>query len=170
MITTKRDEVFITGDGREVFVCDKVRFLLLWTRGTLLSKHALTEYSSQACRTAEIIKWSIFLGLMGIIFIYFTVGYWHARRRIRKGLQPLRYHRWLAPKPFRQQNNAAYYNPQNGTYGMYPYPEPPPVYNPNGMPPMYAPPLGGSKVAPQQNGVVPAAAPQTTPQQPPPAL
>jgi hypothetical protein len=78
---------------------------------------------------------------------------------------------WLAPKRGKPQNNSAYYNQQN-VHGMQNYPEPPPVYNPGGMPPAYQPPPDGSKVAPQQSGVVGGSQTpsQGAPQLPPPVL
>jgi len=130
MITKREDYGLFDPTGHRIFICDK------------------------ACQTTEIIKWSLLLALFGLFFLWLTIGYWHARRRIRKGLQPMRYHRWLAPKQKLPQNAYAYYNPQQGSYGMQPFPEPPPVYSQDGMPPVYQPPPGGSKVSPQQNGVI----------------
>lgn len=46
-----------------------------------------------------IVKWSVFLGLMILITLYITIGYIHAKKRIRKGLVPLAYHRVSCPKP-----------------------------------------------------------------------
>lgn len=40
-----------------------------------------------------IVKWAVFLGLMVLITLYITIGYIHAKKRIRKGLVPLAYHR-----------------------------------------------------------------------------
>ena len=64
--------------------------------------------------------------------------------------------KWLTPRRnIPPQNSYAYYGPQpNAGYGMNNYPEPPPVYSNGGMPPVYQPPPGGSKIAPQQNGTV----------------
>jgi len=137
MISKRQNDDFLEGDGtRRVLVCDKT------------------------CETTYIIKWSILLGLFGLFFIWLFVGYWHARLRIRKGLQPLAYHRWLAPRRNApMQNNYAYYQPNpNRAYGMQSYPEPPPMYS-GDMPPTYQPPPGGpgvsqhgTKLSPQQNG------------------
>jgi hypothetical protein len=44
-------------------------------------------------QTGYIVKWSIFVALVGIIGIYLIGGWLHAKRRLRKGLLPLRYHR-----------------------------------------------------------------------------
>lgn len=44
-----------------------------------------------------IIKWAVFLGLMVLITLYITIGYIHAKKRIRKGLKPLAYHRVSCP-------------------------------------------------------------------------
>ena len=42
---------------------------------------------------AEIIKWAIIGGIMLFFVIYLVGGYLHAKRRIRKGLKPMRYHK-----------------------------------------------------------------------------
>ena len=44
-------------------------------------------------RTAFIVKWSILGGIFLIFTLWFVGGYFHAKRRIRKGLPPLAYHR-----------------------------------------------------------------------------
>lgn len=44
-------------------------------------------------REGLIVKWAVFLGLMVLITLYITIGYIHAKKRIRKGLVPLAYHR-----------------------------------------------------------------------------
>lgn len=46
-----------------------------------------------------IVKWAVFLGLMVLITLYITIGYIHAKKRIRKGLVPLAYHRVRSPIP-----------------------------------------------------------------------
>ena len=40
-----------------------------------------------------VIKWAVFGGLLAICFLFFLVGYIHARQRMKKGLAPLSYHR-----------------------------------------------------------------------------
>lgn len=48
------------------------------------------------CDTTQeglIIKWAVFLGMIVIFTAYTMIGYFHAKRRIRKGLVPLGYHR-----------------------------------------------------------------------------
>jgi len=104
----------------------------------------------------EIIKWSILLGIFAFFMLWFVGGYMHAKRRMRKGLPLLAYHRWLVPYRERQrygqtpQNHFTFYATQpyrpnaDGTYN-----EPPPLYN-NDMPPSYMPPPGASKLDPTQ--------------------
>lgn len=108
-------------------------------------------------RTGQIVRWSVFFGLMFILFAFMGLSYWHAKRRIRKGLVPLRYHRWLLNREQRAQYDPSYQNPQvfytayprpGAQYGMHPMP--PPVYDPNGQPPTYQGPAGGTKVDPSQ--------------------
>jgi len=98
--------------------------------------------------TAYAVKWSVLLALFVIFFLWITLGYYHARRRIKAGLRPLAYHKWLVPRSQREpqppQNIRAYYAP--GSFGME-HAEPPPVYSNTDMPPSYQPPEGGSKVA-----------------------
>ncbi|TVY76021.1 hypothetical protein LSUE1_G005172 [Lachnellula suecica] len=54
-------------------------------------------------RTGQIVRWSIFLGLFSLFIAYMIIGYWHAKRRIRKGQAPLAYHRWLLNRQQRAQ-------------------------------------------------------------------
>ena len=46
-----------------------------------------------APQKGEVIRWSIFFGIFFLLIAYMAIGYWHAKRRINKGLPPLRYHR-----------------------------------------------------------------------------
>ena len=43
--------------------------------------------------TAEAIKWAVVAAIFFAIVLFFVGGYFHAKRRIRKGQAPLRYHR-----------------------------------------------------------------------------
>jgi hypothetical protein len=123
-------------------------------------------------KTGVILKWSLFLGFILFIGLYFLLGYLHAQSRIKKGLRPLAYHRFLVSRRQMAQVDPNYQYPQaearpyfhNQQYfGMQNMPNmpPPPVYDPNAArPPMYpgppSPPDGGSKVDPsqqQQTGV-----------------
>lgn len=109
----------------------------------------------------------IFIGIALLLF----GAYFHAQRRIRKGLQPLAYHRWLVTRrryratPFRQNNYTYYqqdpaYPPQQGYpmqnmgggyHGPAEFQPPPPAYGNWEAPPVYQPPQGASKVAANQN-------------------
>ncbi|PMD20835.1 hypothetical protein NA56DRAFT_704066 [Hyaloscypha hepaticicola] len=108
-------------------------------------------------RTGQIVRWSVFLGILFLFFAYMIIGYWHAKRRINKGLRPLAYHRWLLNREQRARYDPSYQNPHvfytrypqpGGQYGMNPMP--PPMYDPNGQPPSYQPPAGATKVDPSQ--------------------
>jgi len=44
-------------------------------------------------RTGQIVRWSIFFGIFFLFLAYMVGGYYHAKRRINKGLPPLAYHR-----------------------------------------------------------------------------
>ncbi|KAF2093138.1 hypothetical protein NA57DRAFT_81478 [Rhizodiscina lignyota] len=99
--------------------------------------------------TAYVVKWIIIGSLFLIAISWFVIGYYHAKRRIQKGLKPLAYHRWLVPKSQLPGYRPRYTPPYNPQYGLQQYPEPPPVYDPD-MPPVYQPPPGASKVDPEQ--------------------
>ncbi|KAK4239685.1 hypothetical protein C8A03DRAFT_32206 [Achaetomium macrosporum] len=110
-------------------------------------------------RTGYIVKWSLFLGIVTIISLYLLLGYIHAQRRIRRGLAPLGYHRFLVSRATLAQVDPRYRYPQ--PMNVYPYaPEgyyydmhamPPPVYDPNApRPPKYEPPAGSTNVNPAQ--------------------
>lgn len=43
--------------------------------------------------TVIIIKWIVLVAILLVIFAFFAVGYLHAKRRMKKGLAPLPYHR-----------------------------------------------------------------------------
>jgi len=106
---------------------------------------------------AYAVKWAIIAALLGIFLIFFLGGHYHAKNRMKRGLQPLPYHRWLVnrnqqarfqPPP---QNNFSFYRQQDG-YAMHGYAPPPPAYNPNAENvPAYTPPEGASKINPTQN-------------------
>lgn len=114
--------------------------------------------------------------IIALIFIAIALllfgAYFHAQRRIRKGLPPLAYHRWLISRrrratPYPQQNNYAYYQqhdpaypPQQGypmqnmgNHGNAEFQPPPPAYGNWEAPPVYQPPQGASKVAANQNAL-----------------
>ncbi|KAL3422187.1 hypothetical protein PVAG01_06343 [Phlyctema vagabunda] len=113
-------------------------------------------------REGQIIRWSIFFGIFVALLLYIVVGYWHAKSRIKKGLSPLAYHRWLLNRETRIRHDPSYnppnpyhqeYPPPQYGYGMnsMPMPMPPPLYDPNApLPPTYQPPAGGSKIDPSQ--------------------
>lgn len=96
-------------------------------------------------KTGIIVKWSLFLGFLAILFAYLILGYMHAKRRIRRGLLPLAYHRWLVSR-----SDLARVDPRYGRYYQPDYraqadyssagmvPLPPPVYDANApRPPKY---------------------------------
>lgn len=110
-------------------------------------------------REGYIVRWSLFLAFLLLITVYLGGGYAHARSRLRKGLMPLRYHRWMIKRSHLAQLDPRYAPPQPayGTYrpadayGMNGNMPPPPVYDPNAArPPIYSPPEGASKINPAQ--------------------
>jgi len=46
-----------------------------------------------AMQKGEIIRYSVFFAILGLFIAYMVFGYYHARRRINKGLPPMGYHR-----------------------------------------------------------------------------
>ncbi|KAF1812324.1 hypothetical protein P152DRAFT_397807 [Eremomyces bilateralis CBS 781.70] len=112
-------------------------------------------------------KWVIVGTIFFFLLTWIVGGYLHARHRVRKGLPPLRYHRWLLSRSQRARFDpgpGAYYHaqPYGWSYRMDGrHVEPPPVYS-NDLPPTYQPPAGASKINPNQN------IPQRTTMSPPP--
>jgi len=51
------------------------------------------ELSANTRQTAAAIKWSIVGAIFVLFLVLFVGGYWHAQRRMKKGLPPLAYHR-----------------------------------------------------------------------------
>ncbi|KAL2166810.1 hypothetical protein VTG60DRAFT_2127 [Thermothelomyces hinnuleus] len=113
-----------------------------------------------ATRTGVIVKWSLFLGIIALIILYFLVAYIHLKQRLRKGLPPLGYHRFLVSRVTLAQvdpryrppppNNFTYDPAERYYYDMYAMP--PPVYDPNApRPPKYEPPANSTKVEPNQS-------------------
>ncbi|KAL9595793.1 MAG: hypothetical protein Q9179_004847 [Wetmoreana sp. 5 TL-2023] len=109
--------------------------------------------------TAEAIKWAVVAAIFLAVVLFFVGGYFHAKRRIRRGQPPLPYHRRTRYPPAQQ---FTFYRHQQGPYEMNPYPPPPPAYHSDmPPPPQYEPPQGGSKINPDQS--------YTAPPEPPPA-
>lgn len=104
-------------------------------------------------KTGQIVKWSVAFGLIAAIGLYLLLSYLHAQRRLKKGLTPLRYHRWMVSRREMARVDPSYAYPQ-ATYA--PYPPPPPAYynmQPMAPPPVYEPPAKGEFA--QQSGVQP---------------
>ncbi|EMD94460.1 hypothetical protein COCC4DRAFT_177518 [Bipolaris maydis ATCC 48331] len=116
-----------------------------------------------------IIKWIIFALFFIIFFGWFVGGRIHARRRLRKGLPLLSYHRFLISYSERQrhgqvpQNHFTFYQtqnpysvPNNAANPQYTqrqdgaWAEPPPLYQNSDAPPQYFAPQGSAKTAPNQ--------------------
>jgi len=102
------------------------------------------------------VRYAIVGLLFAFVLFFFVGGYYHARRRIRKGQPPLPYHRWMVRRHFRYAPDTRYaqYQQPGRTYQMNDYPPPPPAYNQyEAPPPVYQPPEGGSKVMANQTYV-----------------
>ncbi|KAH0556763.1 hypothetical protein GP486_005446 [Trichoglossum hirsutum] len=97
------------------------------------------------------IKWIVITSLM-IGFLFFVgVAYWHAQRRVKAGLAPMRYHRWLTPRSQRRQfdpeaqGQFSFYQAHNNTYDYNMNSQAPPPYNPDlAPPPKYQPPANST--------------------------
>lgn len=138
--------------------------------GSVTNKHLQDGYY---------VRYAVIAAIFAVIVLILIFAHFHAQRRIKKGLQPLAYHRWLVRRrnPYPPQNTYAYYQPNtqqqpppgqaypmNGYYGAHGAPPggvegqqgwapPPPAYGQHtwDTPPNYAPPTGASKAAPDQN-------------------
>ncbi|KAK3115552.1 hypothetical protein LTR53_004999 [Teratosphaeriaceae sp. CCFEE 6253] len=104
------------------------------------------------------VRYAVVAFLFAFILIFFVGGYYHARRRLRKGLQPLAYHRWMVRRYLQGPQQHAYMahqqqqQPPYQGYQMDHYAPPPPAYNnADAPPPVYQPPEGGSKVMADQS-------------------
>ncbi|RGP68461.1 ubiquitin- ligase sel1 [Fusarium sporotrichioides] len=109
-----------------------------------------------------IVKWTILAVIVLLFTLWIVGGYWHAKKRIQKGLRPLAYHRCFVSRSMMAQvdpryaypPNTYYYAPPNGYqgqpggYAMHSMP-PPPVYDPS-RPPMYDESPNGAKIDPSQ--------------------
>jgi hypothetical protein len=78
---------------------------------------------------AYVVKWSVLLSIFITFFLWITIGYYHARQRLKRGLPPLAYHRWLVPRSKRyaqppQENRPEYY--QQANPGVHDGVDPPP--------------------------------------------
>jgi len=98
--------------------------------------------------TAYVVKWSVLLALFVSFFLWITIGYYHARKRLKAGKPPLAYHRWLVPRsqryPQAVQNYQGYYRPNH--YAMHESMDPPPAYSNVDMPPTYQAPTKAAEV------------------------
>ncbi|KAL2444217.1 hypothetical protein ABEF95_015941 [Exophiala dermatitidis] len=144
-----------------------------------------TDYYWWYSPTAYAIKWAVIATLLVALALYLIGGYLHAKRRMRKGLPPLAYHRWLVSRRQRMAfahqhpqyaNQFSFYRNQNTPYGYgqgrqtpyayghgqaYPmgaYGPPPPAYGEPDYVPAYTPPAG-NKVDPDQNYAPPSGPP-----------
>ncbi|KAF4959748.1 hypothetical protein FGADI_1522 [Fusarium gaditjirri] len=112
-------------------------------------------------REGYIVKWTILAVIVLLFTLWIVGGYWHAKKRIQKGLRPLAYHRCFVSRRMMAQVDPRYAYPPNGYYyappGNYAQPggypmhsmPPPPVYDPS-RPPMYEEPPNASKIDPAQ--------------------
>lgn len=127
-------------------------------------------------QTGSAVRYTIVSILFFLLIAYFAGGYLHARRRLRKNLPPLAYHRWMVkrysshhdpthPRYYYHPHGAPMYhqNPYYGNGQQQQHPDfigmqssthapPPPAYNAgDAPPPVYQPPVGSSKVAADQS-------------------
>ena len=117
------------------------------------------------------VRYAVVALLFATILLFFVGGYVHARRRLNKGLAPLPYHRWMVRRymhpPSQQQGYQFHPQPQYQGYQMENYAPPPPAYTAaDAPPPVYQPPVGGSKVLADQSYVYKQPLPPTPGEQP----
>jgi hypothetical protein len=118
-------------------------------------------------QTGTTARYIILCVLFTLLLGYFVGGYAHARRRLKKGLAPLPYHRWMVQRKVQYARPQQQHYTPYGPYSHDPYAEgyqmhgtgpPPPAYQRDG-PPAYAPPEGASKVMADQHYHHPPPAP-----------
>ncbi|TKX23324.1 hypothetical protein C1H76_4391 [Elsinoe australis] len=106
------------------------------------------------------VRYAVVVIFFLLIIGFLSFSYIHAQRRLKRGLPPLGYHRWLVSRrhhpQYNYENQNAYYQGTNyggQAYGMQNYGQapPPPAYNTWDAPPQYQPPAGGSKTLANQN-------------------
>lgn len=104
-------------------------------------------------------RYAIICVIFAAILVYFIGGYYHAKRRLKKGQPPLAYHRWMVRSSVRYQQPQYQPRYQYGPdpyqegyvmHGYAPPPNPPPAYH-GDAPPAYMPPEGASKAMADQN-------------------
>ncbi|CZT19468.1 uncharacterized protein RCC_05319 [Ramularia collo-cygni] len=105
--------------------------------------------------TGYTVRYVIVFVILTALLLFFLGGYLHARKRMKKGLQPLSYHRWMVKSRYRQPQYYQNAPPPQG-YPMYAYPPaqqevPPAYYQHAPPPPAYSPPEGASKAMADQN-------------------
>ncbi|KAK4498818.1 hypothetical protein PRZ48_009328 [Zasmidium cellare] len=106
--------------------------------------------------TGMAIRYTIIILIFASLVLFFLGGYYHAQRRLRKGLPPLPYHAWMVRRRqprynYYQQPHPYYQHPgPQQAYAMHENepPLPPPPYM--APPPAYAPPAGASKAMADQ--------------------
>ncbi|KAI6814741.1 hypothetical protein KC332_g12227 [Hortaea werneckii] len=98
------------------------------------------------------VRYTIVGLLFAALLFFFVGGYFHARRRLQRGLPPLSYHRWMVGRAYRSYPaETVYYQQPGTTYRMDQYEHPPPAYTATTEPPpVYQPPEGATKVAANQ--------------------
>lgn len=108
------------------------------------------------------VRYAIVALIFAALVIFVVGGYVHARRRVRQGMTPLPYHRWMVQRRYYDAGpRYQTYQAPGHTYVMDAYPPPPqapppPAYNPaDAPPPVYQPqpppPPGGSKAMADQS-------------------
>jgi hypothetical protein len=80
------------GNDGDEFVVDGGEVPFWWTRVGDMQVLGLSKLLT-SLQTGQIIRWSIFWGVLILFVAYMAIGYWHARRRLNRGLRPLAYHR-----------------------------------------------------------------------------
>jgi hypothetical protein len=106
-------------------------------------------------QTGMAVRYAIVAILFFAILAFFVGGYYHAQSRIRKGLPPLPYHRWMVRRSYYYPPQPRYMyppEPPRHSYNMDGYPPPPPAYNnAEAPPPVYQPPAGATKALADQS-------------------
>ncbi|RFU74258.1 chitin synthesis regulation, congo red resistance, rcr [Trichoderma arundinaceum] len=100
----------------------------------------------QYSKVGIIVKWSIVAAIFLGFLIFFLGGYLHLQQRLKRGLPPLKYHRFMVRRSMPAASQQSSWVEQGyGQQGAQ-YMAPPPIYDPARLPVYSGHVDGGAKV------------------------
>lgn len=85
-------------DRRELVQGDDGNYYELYYRDVRRLSITPRGSPTDPLQTGYIVKWIVFFVLVGIMLLWIVGGYFHAQRRMKRGLPPMAYHRVRYPK------------------------------------------------------------------------